>query len=145
MKRLVTGIVALTLLGAIGFGLVNMATGARKQLRDVRSHGAQPYEVRYGGGAAGLDVDHRFILATLAFVRGSDTYSIVTGPGVHASNPYTLHFMVTYFIGRLQPARDVSPTKAEWILCYGCDPDSFPEFEQAWEADNAYYILHRRA
>ena len=145
MKAVATAIVVLTLLVATGFGLVNLAHGARKQLRAVRSNDAQPYNVRYGGGAAGIDVDHRFTLAALAFVRGRDTFAIVTGPRVQPSNSYTFPFMFTYFIGRLQPARYVSPKLAEWILCYGCDPSTFPEFDSVWDADNAYYILHRRS
>jgi len=144
MNRLVTGIVVLTLLVATGFALADLVTGARKQFRDIRANDTQPYGVRYGGGAAGLDVDHRFILATLAFIHGDDTYAIATGPRVHASNPYTLHFMVTYFVGRLQPARYVVSDEANWILCYGCDPGKFPKFESAWDADNVYYILRRR-
>lgn len=144
MKRATSGVVVLALALALGFGLVNLGRAASKQFDAVRANDAQPYNVRYGGGAAGLDVDHRFTLATLAFVRDHDTFAIVTGPGVHASNPYTLHFMVTYFIGRLQPARNVAPDSAEWILCYGCNPGAYPELDPVWSADNAYFILHRR-
>jgi hypothetical protein len=145
MNRVGVGVAVLALALAGGFGLVNLGRGASRQLDKVRSNDEQPFEVRYGGGADLLDVDPRFTLATLAFVRGGDTYSIVTGPRVHTNNPYTLHFMITYFVGRLQPARDVSPDEARWILCYGCDPGAYPGFAPVWSADNIYFVLRRRA
>ena len=146
MRRLPVGvIVAMAVFAAGGVGAVNLARGVRGQLRTVETNASKSFEARYGGGAVGLDVDHRFTLAALAYMRtASERYVIETGSNVQVSSPLTLRFMITYFSGRLLPARRVDLASANWILCYGCDPGAYPAFETTWNVD-AYAILRRRA
>jgi hypothetical protein len=143
MNRVVAGLAGCAALAAAGFGAANLARGTSYQWDAVRSNDTRPYEVRFGGGAAGLDVDHGFTLAVFAFIRGDDTYAIATGPRARPSNPNTLPFMITYFVGRLQPARYVPSDQANWVLCYGCNPSDYPRFETVWGENQAYEILNR--
>jgi hypothetical protein len=136
-------IVWVTIALALIAGVFDLARGVREQARVVDRNAAADAAGRNAGGAMSIDIDRGFVAAALAFVAQHGTYAIETGPAAEVSTPLTTRFLPTFLQGRLLPARLVSPGRARWLLCYGCDPAAWPEFEPVY-GESPYFIERRQ-
>jgi hypothetical protein len=139
VARIAAGIAAVC---ALAFGLVYLVIGVKDQAGTVRANETRAPEFRVAGGGSVLDIDRVFLSASLAYVSGHETFTVVPGPAVRASTPNTVRFITTYLRGRLLPARLAAPGSARWLLCYGCDPKDWPGYRPVWQSPP--YAVERR-
>ena len=64
-------------------------------------------------------------------------YRVVVGPDLRGGNRFTPLVVAEFLNYFLLPRRQVDDTTADWVFCYGCDPEALGErFEPLADAGN---------
>jgi hypothetical protein len=102
--------------------------------RDADRNSSLSYSDREIAGGNGLVGDQVAAYAARALIPKSDSYKVVVDPGYDDGSDLTVQYVDSYYRYFLMPRR---PTEdAQWLVCYGCDLDSFgSRAHVVWEGD----------
>ena len=91
-------------------------------------------------GADGLDIDNTFLAEALHLLPPGSPYAVARSAS--AADAQRLGIVATTFNalpGYLQflllPRRQVEPSDAQWLLCYGCDLSRYHDLKIAWRGN----------
>jgi hypothetical protein len=121
MQRVVRVGVAATVAVAVALGLVYFVRAVDELGEQASAHAAANYDDREFGGGNSLVVDKRALYEARALIPPDGSYRVVPGPNVVGATELTEPYIDQFARSFLMPRRP-SPD-ADWILCYGCDPN----------------------
>jgi hypothetical protein len=132
--------VVVSVLVAVGVGAVYLARAVDRLHEAAGTNAALNFDDREFGGGNSLVVDKRALYEARGVIPEDGRYRIVPGPRVggatELTEPYIDQF-ARYFLMPRRPDAD-----AEWILCYGCDPDQIEqETDVVWDGGGGISIL----
>jgi uncharacterized BrkB/YihY/UPF0761 family membrane protein len=136
-------VVSLVLAVVALFGAVQLVDSLRTASKRATDYREQSSFRREFAGAWLIGLDREFMTAAAAYVGSDDTFAVATGPRVQARSPWTKRFLATFARSALLPAEAASTSRADWLLCYGCELTRTHGFETVWE--QGPYVVARRA
>ena len=133
-------IAAALLLFVVLIVLAEVVPGFRRLDRQAAQARAVPRADRALQGARSVDIDRTFLHRALTLIPAHDSFAVATGPHVSVSTPLTLQALGAYAQFLLLPRRETTPAKAQWLLCFGCAPASFPRLHVVWQSGPSVLI-----
>ena len=110
--------------------------------RRARDNRNTDSDYRLLAAAYATDLSRDFVRAARDLVPAAATFDVETGDKVHASTPVSIYAARGYSQYQLFPRRLVTPDKADWLLCYGCDTALYAKrFQLVWSGEEGVSIL----
>ena len=122
-----------TLVIVAAFVLFDVGTAYRSTASQIAQNHGIPSRYRRIQGAFGLQISRDFLVEARAFVRPGETYALIVGPNFGDLQQPAMAAVSAFTTYALLPNQSALPSKADWLLCYGCDLASFSVATIAWQ------------